>query len=686
MQDKNKNKNDTITLSIAKKNYDGANNIWFESKPVLIKDLETTLKTYNYSTIKWKDGNRKASNFQSAVGFIADIDNGLSIHDAEDRLKQRDLNYLIIPSKSHTSEHHRYHILLPFNKVVYSQNAYKQIVTGIIDDIFPESDKSVTDAARYIYGSPENVSISSDYSGSNYCVDNLCELWDSSLEFTDANKDILTVNDLDQSEKTSILCPFHDDQTPSAFVNYSETSHNWFIHCSACNETFWMEKAGNPLETLTEPFWSYGSDVYEFGIANDEFFFERIGEKKFHHLSKSDRDKDEQERAYKYLVQHKHIRHISEINYIGDISVDHTHFTVDKDDGLITVHHAAIPVKIQDNQLIEDYLNNRFSKYKDFIKQWLAMYVYTNYTKLPTIILKSGRGCGKSTFVEVIGEIYKPLAYNWNGHEQNFTYEAEKKLLIVEENEQAAQHQYKTLKKYTGQKYSRVEKKFKDPYHVLNNMNIILLANDSIPVYVTRDERPTSELNNQFFVYEFPPIKGNLNVNIQNEIEDRLGHYIRTELKKVFVNINSSGCRYGIKVPITDAEKALFADNITNLESDVDTLMDRLLDKYASEYEADTPEQQLFQDGYIPVKTIDDYNSSRTHSNQIIKNLKRRGIIVSSEPERVSRKIHGNQFRGKCYQLSAEWSGRFSGSVAPNNSVKSKKIKKVDTDQLELYK
>lgn len=633
-ENKNKNKNAAITLSVAKKNYDGANNIWFESKPVLIKDLETTLKTYNYSTIKWKDGNRKASNFQSAVGFIADIDNGLSIHDAEERLKKRDLNYLIIPSKSHSSKQHRFHILIPFNRIVYSQNTYKQIANGIIDNIFPESDKSVTDAARYIYGSPDNVNLSSNFSDKDYCIDDLGELWDSSLEFTNANDDVFTVKDIDEKDKTAIYCPFHDDQTPSAFVNYSQDSHNWFIHCSACGNTFWMEKSGNPLETLTEPFWSYGTDVYEFGIANDEFFFERIGEKKFYHLTKSDRDKEDSKRAYKYLVQHKHIRHISEINYIGDISVDHTHFTVDKDDGLITVHHAAIPVKIQDNQLIEDYLEDRFGKRKDFIKEWLAMYVYTNYVKLPTIIIKSNRGCGKSTFVEVVGEIYKPLTYNWNGHEQNFTYEAEKKLLVVEENEQEAQHQYKTLKKYSGQKYSRVEKKFKDPFQVLNNMNIILLANDSIPVYVTRDERPSSELNNQFFVYEFLPIAGTLDVNIQRKLEDRLGHYIRTELKIVFDNINSTGCRYGIKVPITNEEKALFADSITDLDAEADEFIRIMIDYDKPLYGTDN--FKPFLDKHlVPDKFFKQYDITTKSYNRIVKNLKRRGYLCNGEVERV---------------------------------------------------
>jgi len=80
-----------ITLSLADKNINGDQNKWFKSENVLFADLENTLKSHNYSTITWTDGNRKSDNFHFATGFVVDIDNGLTIQEAENRLKEKNL-------------------------------------------------------------------------------------------------------------------------------------------------------------------------------------------------------------------------------------------------------------------------------------------------------------------------------------------------------------------------------------------------------------------------------------------------------------------------------------------------------------------------------------------------------------------------------------------------------------------
>ena len=268
------------------------------------------------------------------------------------------------------------------------------------------------------------------------------------------------------------------------------------------------------------------------------------------------------------------------MNYLADITADKDSYKVDIFKGVINVHIAPIAVKKKDNLFIENYLGETFGQYKDYVKQWLSVYTYTNYRKLPTNIFKGVRGTSKSTFAEMVGEIYKQLSSEWHGHEQNFTYEVEKKLLIVEENEISSMNQYKTLKKYSGQKYSMVNKKFQDPYEVRNNMNIILLANDNVPLYVNREEMPSDEKNNQFFVYELPEVnKERRRADMQKMLVDRLGHYIRTELKDVFDSVTDSMdfYRYSISTPITDAEIDLFNDNMTESESYSDSLIQKLV-------------------------------------------------------------------------------------------------------------
>ena len=633
---------DSIELSLAPKNYDASQNVKFEWKEVSLKDIEAILKQQNYSLIKWKNGIRDGANFQYSNGFIIDIDEGLSISDAEARLKASSLNYFLITSKSHTPGLHKYHILIFFTYPVYSPKAYKKIADHIISDIFPECDPSVKDCSRFIFGSLHTSTVLSFFQGENLDVLKYVEIWDNTLALTKANGSKIYPGQIE--EKTSIYCPFHHDTTPSAFIDYSEKSKNWYIFCSTCGQTFWMQLP--EFESRCEPYWSYGTDIYELGIVNEEFFIEKIGKAKFHILTDTHYTPEDKAVAFEYLVNNKHISHISRIDYLGDIEAHESYYNVKLEDGIIEAHHAPLPSIVQDNAFIEGYLEDRFSQYKDFIKQYLAVFCYTNHQKLPTLILKGPRGNGKSTFAEIVGDIYTPLTYEWQGHEENFTYEVEKKLLIIEENESTKMSQYKTLKKYSGQKYAMVNKKFKDPYKIRNNMNIILLTNEAIPLYVSREEQPKDAFNNQFFVYEFPEINPPMDPNIQDKILTRLGHYIRTELRTVFESINDTGYRYSIEVPITDAEKALFVDNVTDLEADGDRYLQKLVEYFSpggkgGQYSA------FVDKGYLPTPFFYEFDITKTHCNRIIKNMKKRQLL-EGDPMR----LQIEKARHHCYKMT----------------------------------
>ncbi len=63
--------------------------------------------------------------------------------------------------------------------------------------------------------------------------------------------------------------------------------------------------------------------------------------------------------------------------------------------------------------------------------------------------------------------------------------------LIADETVSDNPEQYKLLKQYAGMKYVPVNKKYLPKYMAQNNMNIIILSNSAIPIYVARDEKPT---------------------------------------------------------------------------------------------------------------------------------------------------------------------------------------------------
>ena len=103
-----------INISISRKTYEARNASYFNNIRIDIEKLENILKSYNYSLIKWKidegrsdneyNRKRKIENFESTTGIVLDIDEGLSIDSAQEKLKIEKLNHIIITSKSHQIE------------------------------------------------------------------------------------------------------------------------------------------------------------------------------------------------------------------------------------------------------------------------------------------------------------------------------------------------------------------------------------------------------------------------------------------------------------------------------------------------------------------------------------------------------------------------------------------------------
>lgn len=615
--------NENIIISKKSKNDIGSQNKVFETCVVKVKELSQLITNHNYSLINWNGGQRDETNFKSAAGFTVDIDKNMTIDEAQQRLNEHSFNYIIIPSKRHTAEAHRFHILLFFSHPVYSEETYKEIANAIRDNIFPETDPRTLDAARYIFGSPDNFKAISYFTGNNLNTLAYDHLWTSSTEISTVKEGIVTAHETDGH--TPCYCPFHEDSNPSAFIDYADESENYFIHCSSCDHTFWMQKDNIVFDGVMEHLYSYKRDVIQMGIVNSEFYTNPIGIPAFHALTSTDVDRKTKQKVYSKLVRTKHIPHISRIDYIGDIEAIENYYEVDFSNGIITVHYSPIECDQKDNKFIEVYLEERFGEYKEFIKEYLAVYSHTNYQKLPTLVLKGPRGNGKSTFAELIGSIYEPLATDWTGIVGDFSYEVEKKFLIVEENTTSNEGQYTILKKYMGQTHSIVKKKFKDPYKVLNNMAIVLLSNKDIPMYVDKSELPTTEYNNQFFVWEFPELGENLDNQMLDKLKARLGHYIKTKLKAVFSNLEmSSNNRYTISVPITEYEKALFDDNTPDIELDAQELVEELLD-YKEANDHSNNFYPILNKGWLPSEFV----KTRFNRNykEVIKQLKKQCFL-----------------------------------------------------------
>lgn len=568
-----------LTLSVKDKNLNPALNTKFITSSFDVTNLQQVFTTHNYSAIIFR-GHRDEEHFDYATSVMLDIDTGMTIQEAESILDQNNLNRAIVTSKSHTDTAHRFRIIIPTSRRIHSVENYREAVRDLKTAMFPSVDPNAMDAARFFFSSPSTAYYSCKWNGTDYDPDQnsgnqILSAWAGHLKVTTSKRKDFYADLLD--DKTPIFCPFHDDKSASAFVKHN-TNGEQFIHCSACGKTFWKVK--ETIEKRCKDYWSYSTDYLEFGIAGEKFFMEKVTKEKWLVFINAF-EKNEKDQALKYLLHNKHIRHIKRVEHVGDANINKSTYDVDIDNAVVTAKYAPIRADLEDNDFIENYLEALFGEHKAFIKQWLAAYCYTNYKKLPTLILKGERGSGKSKFAEMIYKIFPSISQMWEANKGNFSPEAEKKLLVADETVCNEEKQYNMLKQYSGQEFATVNHKYLRQYEVPNNMNIVIMSNREIPIYVARDEKPTSEENNQFFVYNFKQFPGPIDPEIPKKLEQRIGHYIRTELKTVFDGLDSSGKRYTINAPITPEEAGLFEGNITEEESDADILIDKIVDHVA---------------------------------------------------------------------------------------------------------
>ena len=234
----------------------------------------------------------------------------------------------------------------------------------------------------------------------------------------------------------------------------------------------------------------------------------------------------------------------------------------------------------------------------------------------------------------------------WDAERGNFTPEAEKKLLIADEEVCDDPEQYKLLKEYSGQKYVHVNKKYLPPYEVQNNMNIVVLSNAAIPLYVSRDEKPSSEENNQFFVYDFKPFTGQIDPEMDKKLEERIGCYVRTELKAVFAGLKFDGNRYSIKVPITSEESGLFESNVTEEEGVAEKIVDKIIENTK---ESLSSYGKFIKDGWVPIEIItDSISSTKLGPQKVIKSLKEQGYLELKKAE----KKQYDSIRYRCHRMT----------------------------------
>jgi len=250
----------------------------FKNYELTATELVGVIHSYGYAISYQFDGEiRQEKNFLCTDIVCVDVDNSeeyssrnRSYEDAlQDPLVANNA-LLIYTTTNHTSEQHRYRIVFGLPKSIIDASDIRALTTGLA--IRLAGDLRAVDAARMFFGSKD---CQGSILGNEYLDETLVnDLIRQGLDFinnknsdTSGNKSksyrshryirpeslvktakgetvaIGTIN-----KNTSVFCPDHFDQNPSAFVGLSNQNDGRFLYCHVCRTPLWVGVPPNQYE------------------------------------------------------------------------------------------------------------------------------------------------------------------------------------------------------------------------------------------------------------------------------------------------------------------------------------------------------------------------------------------------------------------------------------------------------
>lgn len=152
----------TFNISVAPTNSEKETK--FVKKEILFEEIKTILKTDKaWSPALFKNNYRKNSNvILSFRLFSYDIDEGMSIKEAEELLKMQNIRAVIATTRNHQKEKNgkttdRFRVVIPllYEWTPEDTAQYRRGVRFMADKIGLPVDAAATDAARFFYGNPD---------------------------------------------------------------------------------------------------------------------------------------------------------------------------------------------------------------------------------------------------------------------------------------------------------------------------------------------------------------------------------------------------------------------------------------------------------------------------------------------------------------------------------------------------
>lgn len=112
-------------------------------------DLFDVITQYAWSPSIYCD-TRSLKNFLFADFIAADIDDGMTLQEAEKLCEKANLTAMVAPSPSHTKEHHKFRIVVPLVKRITDLATF-DATWKKLEEIFPALDQQCKDASRFYF-------------------------------------------------------------------------------------------------------------------------------------------------------------------------------------------------------------------------------------------------------------------------------------------------------------------------------------------------------------------------------------------------------------------------------------------------------------------------------------------------------------------------------------------------------
>ncbi|MGO8220638.1 plasmid replication protein, CyRepA1 family [Rhizobium ruizarguesonis] len=231
----------------------------FEAKSANIDEFAQHIKA-GFAYCAAMNGPRSNKNFVSSDLISIDVDYGMSLSKAREHPLVKESATLLYTTSSHTEDRNRFRIVFVLEQTLKDPEKYRKLTSLLAQKL--GGDSKATDPGRLFYGNTSAV-IYRLPNGltSTRMMELLAEEDDGEegelspavgpyiktvrskmqiplhhLIRTKSGEELLLA---DIEHGTSVHCPFHDDDQPSAVV-YRSTKGR-LLHCFACSEAFWPD-------------------------------------------------------------------------------------------------------------------------------------------------------------------------------------------------------------------------------------------------------------------------------------------------------------------------------------------------------------------------------------------------------------------------------------------------------------